>query len=51
MKTGETDAAGHCLVATARRGTTRIGAVLLHSPDLARQSAALLAAGFAAERG
>ncbi len=51
MKTGETAAAGHCLVATARRGRLRIGAVLLHSPDLAKQSAALLSAGFAAERG
>ncbi|HEX3873516.1 MAG TPA: hypothetical protein VHW26_05180, partial [Solirubrobacteraceae bacterium] len=51
MKTGETDAAGLCLVATARRGRTRIGSVLLHSPNLAGQSAALLDAGFAAERG
>jgi D-alanyl-D-alanine carboxypeptidase len=51
MKTGQTDAAGLCLVATARRGTVGIGSVLLHSPDLARQSAALLRAGFAAERG
>ncbi|HEY5198358.1 MAG TPA: serine hydrolase [Solirubrobacteraceae bacterium] len=50
MKTGETDAAGLCLVATARRGTVRIGSVLLHSPDLARQSASLLTAGFAADR-
>jgi D-alanyl-D-alanine carboxypeptidase len=51
MKTGETDAAGLCLVATAQRGKVRIGSVLLHSPDLAVQSAALLSAGFAAERG
>jgi D-alanyl-D-alanine carboxypeptidase len=54
MKTGETDAAGLCLVATARRGEVRIGSVLLHARDpsaLARQSAALLTAGFAAEHG
>jgi D-alanyl-D-alanine carboxypeptidase len=51
MKTGETDAAGLCLVATAQRGKVRLGSVLLHSPDLAVQSAALLTAGFAAERG
>jgi serine-type D-Ala-D-Ala carboxypeptidase (penicillin-binding protein 5/6) len=54
MKTGETDAAGLCLVATAQRGSVRIGSVLLHARDpaaLARQSATLLTAGFAAEHG
>jgi D-alanyl-D-alanine carboxypeptidase (penicillin-binding protein 5/6) len=49
MKTGETIAAGLCLVATAQRGHIRLVSVLLHSPDLARQSAALLEAGFRAE--
>jgi D-alanyl-D-alanine carboxypeptidase (penicillin-binding protein 5/6) len=54
LKTGETDAAGLCLVATARRGNVRIGSVLLHAPnpaDLAHQSAVLLNAGFDAEHG
>jgi D-alanyl-D-alanine carboxypeptidase len=49
LKTGQTDAAGHCLVATAARGGVRLVSVLLHSPDLARQSTALLEAGFRAE--
>ena len=35
LKTGYTDAAGRCLVATARRGTVHLGVVLLHSPDRA----------------
>jgi D-alanyl-D-alanine carboxypeptidase (penicillin-binding protein 5/6) len=50
LKTGETNAAGLCLVATARRGKIRLGSVLLHSPDLAGQSARLLHLGFLAER-
>jgi len=33
MKTGETEAAGRCLVATAERHGVRLGVVLLHSPD------------------
>ena len=33
VKTGYTDAAGRCLVATVRRGRVRLGVVLLHSPD------------------
>lgn len=49
LKTGETNAAGLCLVATARRGRVRLVSVLLNAPDLARQSAALLDAGFRAE--
>ena len=49
LKTGETEAAGLCLVATAERHGVRLVSVLLHSPDLARQSAALLNAGFRAE--
>jgi serine-type D-Ala-D-Ala carboxypeptidase (penicillin-binding protein 5/6) len=33
IKTGYTDPAGRCLVATVRRGQTTLGLVLLHSPD------------------
>jgi D-alanyl-D-alanine carboxypeptidase len=48
LKTGETNAAGKCLVATASRHGVRLGAIVLRSPDLARQSAVLLDAGFRA---
>jgi D-alanyl-D-alanine carboxypeptidase (penicillin-binding protein 5/6) len=50
VKTGFTDAAGECLVATARRGRTWLGVVLLHSTDTPDQATKLLDAGFAAER-
>ena len=50
MKTGYTQAAGRCLVATARRGTVRLGVVLLHSPNPGRQATRLLDRGFAANR-
>lgn len=50
MKTGYTDAAGRCLVATARRGTIRLGVVLLHSPDPGTQARKLLDRGFRAAR-
>ncbi len=33
MKTGYTEAAGRCLVATAERHGVRLGVVLMHSPD------------------
>jgi D-alanyl-D-alanine carboxypeptidase (penicillin-binding protein 5/6) len=46
MKTGETEAAGKCLVATAERDGVRLGVVLLHSPELGRQAERLLNAGF-----
>jgi serine-type D-Ala-D-Ala carboxypeptidase (penicillin-binding protein 5/6) len=46
VKTGYTDAAGRCLVATARRGHVRLGVVLLHSPDPPTQSQQLLNRGF-----
>jgi D-alanyl-D-alanine carboxypeptidase len=49
MKTGYTDAAGHCLVATARRGDIDLGVVLLHSPDTYTQARRLLDRGFRAE--
>ena len=48
VKTGYTTAAGVCLVATARRGRTWLGVVLLHSADEDAQAPALLDAGFAA---
>src|SRR4051794_16913011 len=47
VKTGYTDAAGHCLVATARRGAHRLRVVLLHSPDTGTQATKLLDRGFA----
>jgi D-alanyl-D-alanine carboxypeptidase len=48
VKTGFTNAAGRCLVATARRGSTRLGVVLLHSGDPPDHARKLLSAGFAA---
>jgi D-alanyl-D-alanine carboxypeptidase len=48
IKTGYTDAAGRCLVATVRRGTVRLGVVLLDSPDPGRQARHLLDRGFRA---
>jgi D-alanyl-D-alanine carboxypeptidase (penicillin-binding protein 5/6) len=50
VKTGYTEAAGRCLVATARRGARRLGVVLLDSPDPGRQARRLLDRGFAANR-
>ncbi len=49
VKTGYTDAAGACFVATAKRGSVELGVVLLDSPDIDRQARKLLDAGFAAE--
>jgi len=46
IKTGFTDAAGECIVATATRHGRRLGVILLHSPDLGRQATKLLDAGF-----
>ena len=50
IKTGYTDAAGRCLVATARRGRTSLGVVLLGSPDPGGQAERLLTRGFRALR-
>jgi D-alanyl-D-alanine carboxypeptidase (penicillin-binding protein 5/6) len=47
VKTGFTDAAGVCLVAAARRGSTWLGVVLLHSGNTSAQAQELLNAGFA----
>jgi D-alanyl-D-alanine carboxypeptidase (penicillin-binding protein 5/6) len=46
LKTGETLAAGRCLVATADRDGVSLGVVLLHSPDPATQASDLLDRGF-----
>jgi D-alanyl-D-alanine carboxypeptidase (penicillin-binding protein 5/6) len=46
LKTGETEAAGRCLVATATREGVSLGVVLLHSPDPGTQAAYLLNRGF-----
>jgi D-alanyl-D-alanine carboxypeptidase len=47
VKTGYTNASGPCLVATARRGHTWLGVVLLHSINPAGQAVKLLNLGFA----
>jgi serine-type D-Ala-D-Ala carboxypeptidase (penicillin-binding protein 5/6) len=46
LKTGFTDAAGRCLVASAERGGVRLGVVLLDSPDPGTQARKLLDRGF-----
>ena len=46
LKTGFTDAAGRCLVATAERGGVRLGVVVLHSPNPGTQASQLLDRGF-----
>jgi serine-type D-Ala-D-Ala carboxypeptidase (penicillin-binding protein 5/6) len=53
LKTGETNAAGVCIVVTAERNGRRLAAVILHSPNppaMHLQARQLLDAGFAAER-
>ena len=47
VKTGWTTIAGHCLVASARRGGKRLIAVVLHSPDPYGDARRLLNFGFA----
>jgi serine-type D-Ala-D-Ala carboxypeptidase (penicillin-binding protein 5/6) len=47
VKTGWTTIAGHCLVASARRGGTRLIAVVLHAPDPYGDARRLLNLGFA----
>ncbi|HEY2718455.1 MAG TPA: hypothetical protein VGI52_02400 [Solirubrobacteraceae bacterium] len=46
LKTGFTDAAGRCLVATAERSGVRLGVVVLHSPNPGTQAKQLLDRGF-----
>ncbi len=50
VKTGYTDAAGHSLVAAVRRRGHTLGVVLLHSPNILRQSRRLFDKGFKALR-
>jgi D-alanyl-D-alanine carboxypeptidase len=50
VKTGYTEAAGACLVASARHDALRLGVVLLHSPSTYDQARRLLDRGFAALR-
>jgi serine-type D-Ala-D-Ala carboxypeptidase (penicillin-binding protein 5/6) len=50
LKTGYTDAAGHSIVATARRGGVELGVVLLHAYNSAEQAQKLLDRGFKALR-
>jgi D-alanyl-D-alanine carboxypeptidase len=47
VKTGWTTLAGHCLVASARRGSKSLIAVVLHSPDPYGDARRLLNFGFA----
>ena len=46
VKTGYTKAAGRCIVVTVRRGTRRLGVVLLDSPDPGAQARRLLDRAF-----
>ena len=46
MKTGQTEAAGRCLVATAERHGVRLGAIVLNSDAPGTQARELLDAGF-----
>lgn len=46
LKTGDTNEAGHCLVAIVRRGSHTLGVVLLHSPNPAQQAEKLFSLGF-----
>jgi len=48
VKTGYTEHAGQCLVATVRRGGRWLGVVLLHSPDSGLQAEKLFDAAFPA---
>lgn len=50
LKTGDTDDAGHCLIAVVRRGPLTLAAVLLHSPNTQQQARALLNRAFRVDR-
>jgi len=50
LKTGDTDEAGHCLIAVVKRGARTIGVVLLNSPNPQRQARTLLAKAFRADK-
>jgi D-alanyl-D-alanine carboxypeptidase len=46
LKTGDTDEAGHCLIAVVRRGGRTLAAIVLHSPNPPQQVRSLLARAF-----
>src|SRR3954469_21320847 len=48
LKTGDTDAAGHCLIAVVRRGGRTLAAIVLHSPNPQLQVRRLFAKAFRA---
>jgi D-alanyl-D-alanine carboxypeptidase (penicillin-binding protein 5/6) len=50
LKTGDTDEAGHCLIAIVHRGSRTLGVVLLHSPNPQKQARELLSRAFRAAR-
>lgn len=50
LKTGDTDAAGHCFIGIVRRGPLTLGVVLLHSPNPQQQARVLLNKGFRMDR-
>ncbi|HEY3414347.1 MAG TPA: D-alanyl-D-alanine carboxypeptidase family protein [Armatimonadota bacterium] len=51
VKTGYTRQAGHCFVASATRGGFQLISVLMHSPNIKKETRALLDWGFANYRG
>jgi len=50
LKTGDTEKAGHCLIAVVKRGSRTVGVVLLNSPNPQQQARSLLAKAFRADR-
>ena len=48
LKTGDTDLAGHCLIAVVHRGGRTLAAIVLHSPDPQLQVRRLFAKAFRA---
>src|SRR4051794_29312570 len=48
LKTGDTDKAGHCLIAVVRRGGRTLAAIVLHSPNPQLQVRRLFAKAFRA---
>lgn len=51
LKTGDTDDAGHCLIAVVHRGPLTIAVVLLNSPNTQQQARFLLNKAFRVDRG
>jgi D-alanyl-D-alanine carboxypeptidase len=50
LKTGDTDQAGHCLIAIVKRGPLTLGVVLLNSPNTQEQARKLFNTAFRAYR-